>query len=119
MQNYLSSVTVIYNLLYMYFQDTLHPPVLILTPNSFDDLIGHKPTDEMWMVDFYAPWCGPCQQLAPEWRKLAKMLTNNKKIKVAQMDCQKYREMCHRQNVNSYPTIRLYPTGSKNAHVYQ
>ncbi len=56
-------------------QDTLQPPVLILDQNNFDSLVGRKSTDELWLVDYYAPWCGPCQQLAPEWRRLAKVCT--------------------------------------------
>lgn len=60
-------------ILYLSFQDTLRPPVVILNPTSFDELVGHKAEDSIWVVDFYAPWCGPCQQLAPEWRQLAKV----------------------------------------------
>ena len=53
--------------------DILRPTVVILDETSFEELVGGKTEEEMWLVDFYAPWCGPCQQLAPEWRKLAKV----------------------------------------------
>jgi DnaJ family protein C protein 10 len=35
--------------------------------------VGKKEKGKIWLVDFFASWCGPCQQLAPEWRKLAKV----------------------------------------------
>ena len=53
--------------------DILRPTVISLDESSFERLVGGKTEEEMWLVDFYAPWCGPCQQLAPEWRKLAKV----------------------------------------------
>ena len=53
--------------------DILRPSVISLDERSFESLLGTKSEEEMWLVDFYAPWCGPCQQLAPEWRKLGKV----------------------------------------------
>jgi thiol-disulfide isomerase/thioredoxin len=47
--------------------------VITLDDNSFVQLM-RKPEDELWVVDFYAPWCGPCQRLGPEWRKLARQV---------------------------------------------
>lgn len=56
-------------------QDILHPAVVSLSPSSFVDAVSNKKADEVWVVYFFAPWCGPCQQLSPQWRKLAKVST--------------------------------------------
>jgi DnaJ homolog subfamily C member 10 len=57
-----------------FIQDTLNPSVVTLNYELFHELVAKKTVGKLWLVDFYASWCGPCQQLAPEWRKLAKVI---------------------------------------------
>jgi len=46
--------------------------VVDLNPNNFDSKV--KNSDGVWVVEFYAPWCGHCKQLVPEYTKAAKAL---------------------------------------------
>lgn len=46
--------------------------VIDLKPNNFDNLV--LDSDNVWVVEFYAPWCGHCQQLTPEYDKAATAL---------------------------------------------
>ena len=39
----------------------------------FEERVVNKKPEEIWLIDWYANWCGPCQELAPEWRRLAKV----------------------------------------------
>jgi len=45
--------------------------VVQLTSANFDQVMK---SDELWLIEFYAPWCGHCKSLAPEWKKAAKAL---------------------------------------------
>lgn len=54
-----------------FIRDMLNPVVITLDDSTFVQLI-RKPKNELWAVEFYAPWCGPCQKFAQEWRTLAK-----------------------------------------------
>ncbi|KAL3855342.1 hypothetical protein ACJMK2_014558 [Sinanodonta woodiana] len=101
-----------------FIQDTLSPPVINLEYHTFYSHVVHKKVDDIWLVDFFAPWCGPCQQLAPEWRRLAKMLKGSKNIHVAMVDCVAQHNLCQEQQVHSYPTMRLFPAGSTNTGSY-
>ncbi|WAR10004.1 DJC10-like protein [Mya arenaria] len=81
-------------------------------------LVLNKGDDDIWLVDFYADWCGPCQQLAPEWRRLAKMMKQTKNVHVGMVECQEEQSLCQQQKVQSYPTLRLFPPKSRGGSYF-
>ena len=81
--------------------------VVVLEEANFNDLvIGSK---DSWFVEFYAPWCGHCKKLEPEWNSLAKEL--NGEIKVAKIDATQNSALGQRFGVSGYPTIKFFPAG--------
>lgn len=54
--------------------------VVELTASNFRSKV--LDSDELWVVEFYAPWCGHCKSLAPEWKKAATQL----KVRVCNSD---------------------------------
>lgn len=84
-----------------------------LISDDYYQKLGKKKAKHLWVVDYFAPWCGPCQQLAPEWTKVAKTLNVLKNVKIASVNCDEQKSICKDQSVRSYPTIRLYPMGSE------
>lgn len=99
-----------------FIEDLRHPSVVTLTPANFKELIKERSRDEIWVVDYYAPWCGPCQSLMPEWKRMARHVSGL--INVGSVDCQKYSSLCSKEYVNSYPEIRLYPANRDNPNYY-
>lgn len=95
-----------------FVKDTLHPVVKELDGELFDDMVLQKPRNKLYVVDYYANWCGPCNDMAPEYSRFARMLENNPDIKVAKIDCAKHSATCRQQGINSYPSIRLYGFGN-------
>ncbi|XP_017779588.1 PREDICTED: dnaJ homolog subfamily C member 10-like [Nicrophorus vespilloides] len=95
-----------------FVDDMINPSVITLDSANFVKLM-RKPESEMWLVDYYAPWCGPCQQLSTQWRIVAKQMKSFENVKIAQVDCVENSDLCSAQNIRSYPTIRLYPFDSK------
>ncbi|KAJ1613793.1 protein disulfide isomerase [Cryptosporidium canis] len=84
--------------------------VIELTDNNFDDLVI-KDMENSWFVKFYAPWCGHCKSLAPDWEELGTMADG--KVKVAKLDATQHTMMAHRYKIQGFPTLLMFPAGEK------
>eukprot|EP00887_Chlorella_sp_A99_P006680 scaffold3.g6680.t1 len=78
--------------------------VVSLNDDNFHSELGTS--DELWFVEFFAPWCGHCKNLQPTWTELAKSLGG--KVRVAAVDCTASQQTCGEFGVRGYPTIKFF-----------
>jgi len=88
--------------------------VLELTPDNFDKNVGGG---EPAFVEFFAPWCGHCKSLAPEYEKVATAFARLP-VKVASVDADKYKDLGGRFGVSGFPTLKYFPAGSTEPEAY-
>jgi len=67
------------------------------------------------VVDFWAPWCGPCRVVGPEIEKLADRIGND--VKFVKVNVDDNREIAMRYGVMSIPTIAKFERGTMVAQV--
>ncbi|RZF34960.1 hypothetical protein LSTR_LSTR010052 [Laodelphax striatellus] len=85
--------------------------VIELTDSNFDSLVLNS--EDMWLVEFYAPWCGHCKNLAPHWAHAATELKG--KVKVGALDATVHNAKASKYGVQGYPTIKFFPGGKKDS----
>ncbi len=61
--------------------------VVLLNSSNFNKEVVNS--GDLYMVEFYAPWCGHCKNLVPEWEKAAKALKGIVKIGAVDADADK------------------------------
>ncbi|XP_065063193.1 protein disulfide-isomerase A6-like [Rhopilema esculentum] len=84
--------------------------VIELNDNNFEkEVFSSK---DLWLVEFFAPWCGHCKALAPEWAKAATELKG--KVKLAAVDATVSTIIANKYGIRGYPTIKVFPAGAKD-----
>ncbi|GFS76046.1 protein disulfide-isomerase A6 [Nephila pilipes] len=84
--------------------------VIELTDSNFQETVLES--NDMWLVEFYAPWCGHCQRLAPHWAEAATELKG--KVKLGALDATVHTIMSSKFSVKGFPTIKFFPQGNKD-----
>lgn len=84
--------------------------VIELTDSNFEELV--LKSKDMWLVEFFAPWCGHCKNLEPHWASAAAELKG--KVKLGALDATVHTVMSSRYGVKGFPTIKYFPQGDKS-----
>uniref|UniRef100_A0A8C4HH33 protein disulfide-isomerase n=1 Tax=Dicentrarchus labrax TaxID=13489 RepID=A0A8C4HH33_DICLA len=75
---------------------------------DLDDTFKETRVNDVWLVDFYAPWCGYCKKLEPVWHDVgAELKSSGSPVRVGKMDATAYSGMASEFGVRGYPTIKL------------
>ncbi|XP_043415002.1 protein disulfide-isomerase TMX3 isoform X2 [Prionailurus bengalensis] len=75
---------------------------------DLDESFKDNRKDDIWLVDFYAPWCGHCKKLEPIWNEVGlEMKSIGSPVKVGKMDATSYSSIASEFGVRGYPTIKL------------
>ncbi|MGQ0577898.1 MAG: thioredoxin TrxC [Betaproteobacteria bacterium] len=65
------------------------------------------------VVDFWAPWCGPCRMMAPEYEKAAAMLEPGARL--VKVNTEEAQGLAERFNIRSIPTMAIFRGGQERA----
>lgn len=90
--------------------------VAVLTGDNWDDFVSKE---NLVLVEFYAPWCGHCKRLAPDYAAAAKKLEG--KVPLGKVDATEdgNKELAEKFNVRGYPTLVVISDGGKVSAEYE
>ena len=84
---------------------------MTLTGESFSRHVERS--DLPLLVDFWAPWCGPCKMMAPQFQQAARLL--EPRVRLAKVDTEAEPQLGARYGIRSIPTLVLFRGGSELA----
>ncbi|KAL0268318.1 UNVERIFIED_CONTAM: hypothetical protein PYX00_010310 [Menopon gallinae] len=83
--------------------------VVLLNSGNFEKLV--EQSESVWIVEFFAPWCGHCRALVPEYLKAATALKGF--VKVGAVNCEEDKMLASRFDIRGYPTIKMFGADKK------
>jgi protein disulfide-isomerase-like protein len=85
-----------------------HSSVQTLTEETFPKAIQDS-ANSLWLLKFYAPWCGHCKRLAPVLDEVAPLVTG--KMAIGKIDCVVQKALCNQFSIRGYPTLKYSRDG--------
>merc|ERR1711991_139507 len=82
--------------------------VVVLDESNFDTVVNG---DKHVLVEFFAPWCGHCKNLAPEYELAATAFKNVDDVVIASVDADQHKALGGRFDVKGFPTLKYFPKG--------
>ena len=68
---------------------------------------------QLTVAEFYAPWCGHCQRLTPEYTKAAKRLAGAVRFTAINCDAAENKALCGRYDIKGFPTLKIFDHGPR------
>jgi protein disulfide-isomerase A6 len=90
--------------------------VVDLTPENFDSVVdGSKHA----FVEFFAPWCGHCKRLAPDYEIVGQAFEKFPEVVIAKVDADQHKDLGSRFEVHGFPTLKFFPKGKTTPEAYE
>ncbi|KAM3928754.1 protein disulfide-isomerase TMX3 [Leptodactylus fuscus] len=95
------------------FCSLLATALFLVAPSSalveeLDETFKETRQEDVWLVDFYAPWCGHCKKLEPVWNDVGmEMRSSGSPVRVGKMDATVHSSIASEFGVRGFPTIKL------------
>src|SRR5690606_9342040 len=89
-----------------------------LTPSNYDDIVLHS--GKHALVEFFAPWCGHCKNLAPVYEQLGDAFAAAKdKVTIAKVDADQHKALGKRFGITGFPTLKWFDGKSDKPEEYK
>lgn len=87
--------------------------VVVLTDSNFDKKV--LDSEDVWLVNFYAPWCPHCKNLKPVYEEASRAIRKEgiKNVKLGAIDASNYQSYAQKYGIKGFPTLKYFPAGQK------
>ncbi len=89
--------------------------VIQLNKDNFENDV--MKSDNLWLILFYAPWCGHCKAFHPQFEKLAK--STKGLFKIGAVNCEENRDLAGKYKIDGFPTVLFFGEDKNKTEEYE